>query len=155
VNICRCQSGKRAGESVNRPQMDIKLKYTVFDAGKNIYFSIYPPTTLIHLSHRLPVLRNPQNKNLLSVVTTHFAPVGYYLRLFEFLDPAVNHFTQQTLPTVNMKRFYINVLCIESFCPQKNSQQNAAYVLYSNLSINFVYHEDFHGFYLCFGQVPE
>jgi hypothetical protein len=31
----------------------------------------------------------------------------------------VNRFTRQTLPTVNRKHFFINILCIEPFCPQK------------------------------------
>jgi hypothetical protein len=34
--------------------------------------------------------------------------------LREFLDPVVNHFTRQTLPTVNSKHFFMNTLCIES-----------------------------------------
>jgi hypothetical protein len=37
-------------ESVNRSQMDIKIKYVIFEPGKNIYFSTYPPPTLVHLS---------------------------------------------------------------------------------------------------------
>jgi hypothetical protein len=32
--------------------------------------------------------------------------------------PVVNRFTRQTLPTVNRKHFFMNILCIESFCPQ-------------------------------------
>jgi hypothetical protein len=35
--------------------------------------------------------------------------------LREFLDPAVNRFTRQTLPTVNRNHFHINIICIESF----------------------------------------
>jgi hypothetical protein len=40
--------------------------------------------------------------------------------------PAVNRFTRQTFPTVKRKHFFMNILCIESFCPQKNARQNAA-----------------------------
>jgi hypothetical protein len=32
----------------------------------------------------------------------------------------VNHLTWQTLNIVNWKGFFRNILCIESFCPQKN-----------------------------------
>jgi hypothetical protein len=43
----------------------------------------------------------------------------------------VNRFTRQTLPTVNMQHFFMNILCIESFCPQKNAQEKAALRLYT------------------------
>jgi hypothetical protein len=32
---------------------------------------------------------------------------------------------RETLPTVNRKHFFVNILFIESFCPQKDAQQNA------------------------------
>jgi hypothetical protein len=41
--------------------------------------------------------------------------------LRQFIDSIVNRFTRQTLPTVNRKHFFINTLCIESFCPQKKT----------------------------------
>jgi hypothetical protein len=31
----------------------------------------------------------------------------------------VNRFTRRTLPTVKSKHFFMNILCIESFCRQK------------------------------------
>jgi hypothetical protein len=37
-----------------------------------------------------------------------------------FLNPLMNGFTRQILPTVNRKHFFMNILCIESFCPQKS-----------------------------------
>jgi hypothetical protein len=33
----------------------------------------------------------------------------------------VNGLTRQTLSTVNRNKFFMNILCIESFCPQKES----------------------------------
>jgi hypothetical protein len=43
------------------------------------------------------------------------------------LDWTVYRFTQRTLPTVNRKHFFMNILCTESFGQQqKNAQQNAA-----------------------------
>jgi hypothetical protein len=48
---------------------------------------------------------------------------GHHLRisnvLEEFLNPVVNRFLQQTLPTINRKHFFMNILCIESFSPQQ------------------------------------
>jgi hypothetical protein len=38
-----------------------------------------------------------------------------------FLDSVVNRFTRQTLPTVNRKHFFTNILCTESSCPQKKT----------------------------------
>jgi hypothetical protein len=40
-----------------------------------------------------------------------------------FLDQVVNRFTRQTLLTVNMKYFFMNILCLESFCPQKRTKE--------------------------------
>jgi regulator of replication initiation timing len=39
--------------------------------------------------------------------------------------PAVNRFAQQTLPTISRKHFFMNILCIESFCSQRNGHQNS------------------------------
>jgi hypothetical protein len=36
-----------------------------------------------------------------------------------FFDPVVNSLTRQTLPTVNRKHFFMNILCIESFAHKK------------------------------------
>jgi hypothetical protein len=47
------------GESVNRSQMDIKRKTLILELGKNIYFSTYPPLTLIHLSNRFTSASKP------------------------------------------------------------------------------------------------
>jgi hypothetical protein len=42
---------------------------------------------------------------------------------FELLQriyrPSCERFTSQTLPNVNRTHFFMNILCIESFCPQK------------------------------------
>jgi hypothetical protein len=47
------------GESVNRSQMDIKLRTCDIGTWKNIYFSTYPPSTLIYLSHRFTKASKP------------------------------------------------------------------------------------------------
>jgi hypothetical protein len=74
----------------------------------------------------LPVCRNPQHRCLLTAVSATSAPPFQTLRhqakFFDTsLDPAVNRFTRHTLPTVNRKHVFMNILCIESFCPQKES----------------------------------
>jgi hypothetical protein len=48
----------------------------------------------------------------------------------EFLDPVVNWFTRQTLPTINRKHCSANVLCVESFCPQKRTTERCASKIY-------------------------
>jgi hypothetical protein len=40
------------GESINKSQMDIKRKTCDIRTWKNIYFSTYPPPTLLHLANR-------------------------------------------------------------------------------------------------------
>jgi hypothetical protein len=46
----------------------------IFELGENIYFSTYPPPTLIHLPIALPVRRNPQHRSFFTVVSATTAP---------------------------------------------------------------------------------
>jgi hypothetical protein len=39
----------------------------------------------------------------------------------------VNRFTQQTLPTINRKHFFMNFLPIGCFCPHKNTHNRRCY----------------------------
>jgi hypothetical protein len=75
------------------------------------------------------VRRNPQHRSLLIVVSAtsalHFNPFVVSEMFATFLDPLVNRFTTQTLPAVNRKHFFMDILGNESFCPQK-APQNAA-----------------------------
>jgi hypothetical protein len=82
----------------------------------------------------LPVRRNRQHRSLVTVVTVTSAPPFQSLRhQRNICHPAVNRFTRQTLPTANRKYFFVNILCIESFCTQKkNAQQNAALRYYTS-----------------------
>jgi hypothetical protein len=84
----------------------------------------------------LPVRRNPQHRSLLTVVS-HFHNwpgiiYDFQTSLRDFVNPVVKRFTQQTLPTVNRKYFFMNNLCIGSFWPQKSSQENAALRYYTS-----------------------
>jgi hypothetical protein len=47
--------------------------------------------------------------------------------LTEFLEQIVNRFTRKTLPTVIRKSFFINILCIQSFCPQKKQSRTVLF----------------------------
>jgi hypothetical protein len=110
-------------ESVNWSQMDVKRKtYDIQTCTK--YYSTYPTPTLIHLSHRfIPVRRNPQRRSLLTVSQPlpdlRFITCDFRTSLREFLGPVVNGCTQQTLSIVSRKYLFMNILCTESFCPQK------------------------------------
>jgi hypothetical protein len=76
--------------------------------------SVLPPTTQLLLSQCL-------QGNL----------VRHHLQLSnEFLDPVVNHFTQQTLPIINRKRFFMNIFCIGSFCPKNHTAERCSSVVY-------------------------
>jgi hypothetical protein len=117
--------------------MDIKRK-TCDNSKleKNIYFSTYPPPTLIHLSIALQVRRNLQHRNLLTVVSATFAPPFQPLRhQRNVYHPVVNRFTRQTLPTINRKHFFMNILCIESFWPQKHTTERRSSVVYSSSKV--------------------
>jgi hypothetical protein len=88
---------------------------------KHIHFLTYPRPTLIYTCPiALPVCQNPQHRSLLTVVSgTHAPPFQPRRRQRKVCHPVVNHFAWQTLPTVSRKHFFMNVPCIESFCPQK------------------------------------
>jgi hypothetical protein len=88
-------------------------------------FSTYPPSTLINLSQLYQRVETrsmevfwllsqplPRPRFNFFVITETFAM---------FLDPAVNRFTRQTLPTVNTKHFFMNTLYINPFTPQARS----------------------------------
>jgi hypothetical protein len=111
-------------ESLNRSQMDINVKHVIFKPEENIYFSTYPPPTLIHLSHPFTSSSTPQHRSLLTAVSVTsappFQPLRHQLKTIDtFLGPVVNRFTQQTLSTVNRQHFFMNILRIDSFCSRK------------------------------------
>jgi hypothetical protein len=107
------------GESVNMSQMDIRRKACdIRNWKKNI-------SRHILRQHRytcpiaLPVRRHPQHRSLLTVVSaTSASPFQPLRHQRNFCHPVVNCFTRQTLPTVNMKHFFMNVF-IEALYPQK------------------------------------
>jgi hypothetical protein len=115
---------------VNRSQMGIKRKtcdIRTWKKEKKIYFSTCPPPTLTHCPIALPVRRNPQHRSLLNVVSAISAsPFQPFCYQWNVCHPVVNRFTRQTLPTVNRKHSFMNILSIEFFCPPKKKTLNRA-----------------------------
>jgi hypothetical protein len=108
------------GESANRSQMDIKRKTCDIHTWKKTFISWH-----ILCQHwytcpiALLVCRNPQHRifRLLSQPLLHLC-----FNLFVVsgtFAPRWNSFTQQTLPTVNRKHFFMNILCIGPFAHRK------------------------------------
>jgi hypothetical protein len=56
---------------------------------------------------------------------------------WQFHDPVVNYFMWQTLPTINRKHFFMNILCIESFCPQIHTREHYSSVVYPQVRSPF------------------
>jgi hypothetical protein len=105
------------GESVNKSQMDIKHKTCDIHTWKKHLFLDISSTnidTLVQLLYQCVKTCSLEVFWLLSQPLPHL--VGHNLQLSkvlerEFLDTVVNRFTQQTLPTVNRKLFFRNILC--------------------------------------------
>jgi hypothetical protein len=56
------------------------------------------------------------------------------------LPPRLNCFTRQTLPTVNRKHFFMNIICTESFCTQKTHNRT---LLFGSILLKQSRHFDF------------
>jgi hypothetical protein len=77
----------------------------------------------------LPICRNPQHRSLLTVVSATSAPPFQLLRhQWNICHLDVILFTRQTLPTVNRKYLFMNILCIESFCLQKTHNKTLIFI---------------------------
>jgi hypothetical protein len=78
----------------------------------------------------LPVRRNPQHRSFLTVVSaTSALPFQTLRHQWNVCHPVVKYFTRQTLPTINRKHFFMKILCIESFCPQKRTTEHCSSVV--------------------------
>jgi hypothetical protein len=122
------------GESINRSEMNIKHKICNIWTWKKHLF-------LEHILHQhwytcpfaLPVRRSPQHWSLLTVVSTTYAPPFQTLRdRRNVCHPDVNRFTQQTLPTVYRKHFFMNIFCI---CPQKRTTERYSSIVHSSSTV--------------------
>jgi hypothetical protein len=78
--------------------------------GEKIYFLTYHPPTLI----ALPLRRNPKHRSLLSQQLPHLRFNLFVISetLATFLEPDVNCFTRQTLPTVKRKDIFMYILSL-------------------------------------------
>jgi hypothetical protein len=74
-----------------------------------------------------------------TAVSDTSAPPSQPLRLQRsfatFLDQVVNRFRRKTLPTSNNKYFFMSILCIESFRPQKRTSERYCSVLNSSSTV--------------------
>jgi hypothetical protein len=87
----------------------------------------------------LPVRRNPQHKSLLALVSATYAPPFQPFRhQRNTFNPVVNRFTRQTLPTINRKHFFTNILFIESSCPQKRTTKLCSSVVQSSSTVDIL-----------------
>jgi hypothetical protein len=79
---------------------------------------LYPPVNLNQLLHPLHscFYHNINKATWLCIIC------DFRTSLREYFDPVVKRFKRQTLPTVKRKNFFMNILCIVSFCPQKKPQ---------------------------------
>jgi hypothetical protein len=62
-----------------------------------------------------------------------FAPPFHFLRHQQNVcHPAVNHFARQTLATVNMKHFFMNIFASSLFAHKKRKTEPCSSVIYSS-----------------------
>jgi hypothetical protein len=122
-SFCRRFPLRTEGKSINTTQIDINHE-------KVWYSNLYKTFISRYILHQhwytcpiaLPVRWKQQHRSLLtSVAATCATP--FHLRLSNVLEriswPNYERITRQTLPTVNRKYFFTNILCIETFCSQR------------------------------------
>jgi hypothetical protein len=116
--------------------MDIKRKTCDIRTWKKLNFFLDISTNIDTL---VPLLYQPVETRSIEIFWLSFQPLRYlrfvicdFLKsLREFLDPVVNRFSWQTLPTVNRKHLFINILCTEYFDPQKKTHNRT--LLFSSI----------------------
>jgi hypothetical protein len=77
---------------------------------------------------------------LLSQALSHlrFIICRFRRSLREFLDSVVNLFKQQTLPTVNRKYLFTNIICIQPFHSQKLTTGHSSSVVWNSSTVAIV-----------------
>jgi hypothetical protein len=115
-------------------------KHVTFEPEKDIYFSTYPPPTLIHLSHRFISASKPAEQKSSDCCLSHFRTWPGIICDFQtffrkYLDPVVNCFTRQTFFTGKTKYSLTNNLCIVTFCQQKRTTECCTLVVYSSSAV--------------------
>jgi hypothetical protein len=96
------------------------------------------------LSHRFTIESKPAASKSFDCSLSHFRTSSgicdFRTSVREFLDPVVNRFKQQTLPTVNTKHFFMSIICIETFCPQNTHSRT---LLFSSILLKHGRHFDY------------
>jgi hypothetical protein len=119
VNNYNCRHTR--GKSVNGSEIDIKPKTCdIRTWEKYLFLNIFSA----NLSHRFISASKPAALKSFDWCLSHFRASFYIIyhlpkSLREFLEPVVNRFTRQTLPSLYRKYFFISILCSESSCTQK------------------------------------
>jgi hypothetical protein len=84
------------------------------------------------LFYYLTCASKPAHISLLTAVSATSSPPFRPLRhQRNICHPVLNRFTRQTLPTVNRKHFFMNILCIGSFAHRKRTTERCSSVAYS------------------------
>jgi hypothetical protein len=125
-----------------RVSIDIKRKTYIIRISKNIYLSTYHPLTLIHLSRRFTSMMQPAEQNSFEYHLSHFRnPVSTSSSSAKRFPPSCEPcFTRPTFPTVKRKHLFMNILCIESFCPQNTHNKT---LLFGRTLLRHVRHVDY------------
>jgi hypothetical protein len=137
MEVYRLVLGKK---SVNTSRMDIKRKKRDIRnwREKHVFLNISSTNIDIHVPSLYHCVRNTHHTWLSTVVsTTPASPFQPLRHQRNVCHPVVNRFTRQTLPTVNRKHLFMNILCIQSFCKQIKAQQNAALRQYNQAQSTF------------------
>jgi hypothetical protein len=71
------------------------------------------------------LMSQSQERDLMGIIC------GFRTPFREFLDSVMSPFMRQTLPTVDRKHFFMNIFCIDSFCPQKTHNRTLLSGVYS------------------------
>jgi hypothetical protein len=101
---------------INRKTCDIR------NWKKNLFLDIFSTNidTLVPSLYQCVETRGIDVFGLLCQPLSHL--VGHHLRLWSVLERMIR-FRWQTLSTVNIKYFFMNILCIGSFRPQNTSNR--------------------------------
>jgi hypothetical protein len=110
----------------------------VFELGKNIYFSTYPPPTLIHLSRRLTSASKPAAEKSFDYCLSDFRTSVLTSSSSEKRLPLICLPLDAT-DTSRRKQgiVFMTMLCTESFYPQKTHNKT---LLFGRIHLNFSRH---------------
>jgi hypothetical protein len=110
------------GQSVSRPQMDIKRKTCDIRTRKRTFFLSYSPPTLIYLSHRFTSASKPAAEKSFDFYRSNLrAWVGHRLRLSNVLE-GFSRSSCELLYPIKIRTVYRKYSLRISFCPQRKTR---------------------------------